>query len=812
MVNRKILAVVISLVFLISIIPLAPLPSATSFKAKEPGNEITAISKISGNLMQKIEDAISTNHPNKLLPTLIQTTARNYDKLISAINDAGGIVTHTFKYTNGLAAKIPAKNILKIAENELIQKIYYDVEWSLSSSPNLNVNVFDTMKEQAISLSEKYQTISATPEILKNLKTLKPNTYWNPTAMGATPVWSKGYLGQDSLVVIIDTGIYSGNFMFAGTSIIGGVDLSDDVGTQFEGWDSPTNHWHGSHVAGIIAGTGGIIVPADYPLALAIERYTGQPLPPGDPYGYPGTKVIWLLGMAPFADLYIIKIFDHTGAGVEESKVIEAIEYAISLKLEQGLDVDVISMSLSGPTLFDGRDLEDQVVDFATSVGITVVAAAGNDGPAPMTTGSPGTANTAITVAAVANPVNTRVFWDVFYGWPGLGYYLFTSETPQVIYFSSRGPTADGRLKPTISATGVFVLSAYHNVTEGIYNGSAFASGTSMATPAVSGAIALLNSYAENNFGENVASPEDYRQAITKGAVWLDGYTAWDQGAGYLNVYNALEALKADNSLGDKAPELPPKAWLEPIANVPIFGAGKYKAYIRNLKPGHKVEFIFYVSHLTSMIKLDIRKVYLGDENPLGINSFEVYIQSAKRSTYAYYVESANVNGSATFIITDYETKLIGHAYDASFDPLTRLAPIEPGYVKIVIENDWTSYDEVSAEIVITVKARMMPHPDYVQIGFIGQGEDTGWIPINVPKGVKSVEIQLLWLHDWSMYPTSDLDVIVRWEKGLDYNGATLNSPERVILERPTYIYVLIVGFTIYTGYPEPYVLLVWFR
>lgn len=76
--------------------------------------------------------------------------------------------------------------------------------------------------------------------------------------------------------------------------------------------------------------------------------------------------------------------------------------------MEQGYDVDVISMSLGGSTLFDGRDLEDTVVDYATSVGITVVAAAGNEGPASMTIGTPGSAESAITVAAAAHSVNTR--------------------------------------------------------------------------------------------------------------------------------------------------------------------------------------------------------------------------------------------------------------------------------------------------------------------------------------------------------------------------------------------------------------------
>jgi len=801
--KRKILAIVVTLVFIISIVPLAPLPSTLSLQTKETEPEVMSTAKISGYLMQEIQEAISSNQPNKLLPTLIKTTTKNYDELISAIYNMGGIVTHTFKYATGIAAKIPAKNILELAKNELIQKISYDVERALASNPNLDVNIFDAMKEQAIQLEEKYQTISITPETLKDLKTLNPNNYWNPTAMGATPLWDDGYRGQGSLVVIIDTGIYTDHFMFWGTDIVGGVDLSFEADDPvYGGWDNPYNHFHGSHVAGILASTSGIIVPANDPLALAIERYTGQPLPSYDSE----SKVIWLLGMAPAASLYIIKIFDHTGAGVPESKVIEAIEYAIDLKLTGKYDVDIISMSLGGPTLYDGRDLEDQTVDFATKIGITVVAAAGNEGPASMTVGSPGTANTAITVAAAAHPVNTRVFWDLYHEIPGIGYYLYTSDMPQIYAFSSRGPTSDGRLKPTISATGMFVLSAYPP------QDIAFASGTSMATPAASGAVALLNSYAENRFGEDVASPEDYRQAITKGAVWLDGYSEWDQGAGYLNVYNALEALKADESIGDRSPKLPRRAHLAHIANIPIYGAGKYKTYIKDLPPGHKVEFIFYVSHWTSEIKLELKNVYLGDENPLGLNSFEVYIQSAKRSTYAYYVDSANVWGDATFKITDYETTWSGAVTGVYTDPRTRLAPIEPGYVKIVIENDWTSFDEVSAEIVITVKAEKMPCPDYVQFGFIREGKSTDWIPIEVPEGTKRAEILLIWLHGWNMYPTSDLDLYVEWDEGVVLDGATWNSPERVILENPTTISVQVSGFTIYTKHPEPYILLIWFQ
>lgn len=752
------------------------------------------MTKISPILMEKI--TLAGDNP---INVIIETKTNDYSTITSTIENMGGTINYEYKYVNAIAASIPPDKLSKLITIDEIVKIYYDQERPLSSGKfNVDPNAFDTFKEEALFLKNNFETITATTEILTSLE---PSTYWNPTAMAATPVWAEGYMGQGSLAVIIDTGIWAGHFMFAGTNIIGGVDLSFDVGTPYEGWSAPWNHYHGSHVAGILASTGGIIVPADDPLAVAIERYTGAPLPPGDPYGYPDTKIIWLLGMAPLAELYIIKIFDHTGAGVPEWKIMEAVEYAISLKIEKGYDVDIISMSIGGATLYDGRDPYDQLMDYATSVGITLVAAAGNEGPATMTISSPGSANTAITVGAAANPVNTRVFWEYYYGIPGVGYYLFTSETPQIYAFSGRGPTSDGRCKPTVSATGIFVLSALPS--EANPQGLGFASGTSMATPAVSGAVALLNSYAEITLGEDLASPEDYKQAITQGAVWLEGYDTRDQGAGYLNAFNSLEALKADDSLGDAAPELPEWAWLEPIINVPIVVKGRYSTSVENLAPGHKVEFIFYVGHWTESIELTLSNVFLGEENPFGINSFEVYIQSAKRTMYAYFIDTANVWGDASFLITDFETVWTGEVTGVYWDPTTRLAPIEPGYIKIVIENDWTSYDEISADIEIVVKAKKPAKPDFSMVGCITEGETTDWVHVEVPEGTGKAIIELSWLFSWAAYPTNDLDLIVQWFNGTEWfvalEGATLNSPERVVLDNPVDIYVLVSGYTVYT-------------
>jgi subtilisin family serine protease len=768
------------------------------------------LSKISPTLLDKIRE-----HKSSMVNVLVETYNGDYYSVTLDVKDLGGKVTSKYKYINALAVSIPADKVIQLSRSSNVKRIYYDEKRSLQSGFNPSPGIIrdngnlDPMIDIPVPMeTDDYREVSISP---KELTSLKPNTYWNPTAMGAKPVWEEGYLGQNSYVAIIDTGIWTGHFMFQNTSFVGGIDLSWDNLTirekypeyapsypwnaTYEGWDNQYNHYHGSHVAGILASTGGIIMPEDDPFVQAVELYTGEPLPVYEP----GYKVLWLLGMAPKASLYIVKIFDHTGGGVPEALILDSLEHIIGLKLEQGIDIDVISMSLGGPTLYDGRDLEDQLIDYITSLGITVVAAAGNDGPAPMTVGSPGSANTAIAVGAAAHPVNTRVFWDIYYESPGIGYYLYTSEEPQIIYFSSRGPTSDGRDKPTVSATGVFVLSAYPSIGD---EGLAWASGTSMATPAVSGAVALLNSYAEiNSLG---ASPEDYREAIFNGAVWLSGYDIYDQGAGYLNVSGALQALRADGSLGSVPPQLPPEGSLENITNVPIAGFGEYSASITDLPPGHDVALVFEITEATNSVKLEINVGDLGS-NPLGANSFEVYIQSAKRTISNYYIESANVDGAAWFLITDDETTWGGATYGVYYASHV----LEPGYMKIIVENDWTSFDPLSCNITITVAETDPQAPDIMFSGNITQGGQVE-LNISVPSYAGKTVIELWWMHNWSSYPTSDLDLIVFWDEGTNLEGATLNSPERVVLRNPTSIYIIIDGYEIYATV-EPFEIRVFF-
>jgi hypothetical protein len=160
-------------------------------------------------------------------------------------------------------------------------------------------------------------------------------------------------------------------------------------------------------------------------------------------------------GVAPGARLVSVKVLDRQGRG-SLLTVIRGLQMALQL------GVDVVSMSLGGSACARGDCPLCQAVDRVSERGILVVVAAGNSGRGGEgTIGCPGQARGAITVGAV-------------------------DKTRRLADFSSRGPTRDGRPKPDLVAPGVSITSVNYQ------GGFMACSGTSMATPHVAGAAALL--------------------------------------------------------------------------------------------------------------------------------------------------------------------------------------------------------------------------------------------------------------------------------------------------------------------------------
>ncbi len=250
------------------------------------------------------------------------------------------------------------------------------------------------------------------------------------------------------------------------------------------------DHGHGTHVASIAFGDG-----------------TG------------GSGAATYKGVAPGAAIYAAKVLDQSGSGLE-SQVIAGIDWCVS----QG--VRIISMSLGSSAPSDGQDSLSQAVDAAVSSGAVVVVAAGNSGDEPGTVGSPGAAAQAITVAACAE-------WSAPAGAPN------HSDGIYVTPFSSRGPTLDNRVKPDICAPGLTITAAK----AGTVSGYVTYSGTSMATPFVSGIVALALQ------ANPILSPADLRQKLEataqdRGPAGKDN----DIGAGLLDGYALVASAKGGTS------------------------------------------------------------------------------------------------------------------------------------------------------------------------------------------------------------------------------------------------------------------------
>lgn len=239
-------------------------------------------------------------------------------------------------------------------------------------------------------------------------------------------VWAAtGWRGQGIKVAIIDTGIDLAHPDFAGRIM---------ASKSFVGGPAKDENGHGTHVAGIVAGSG----------AQAHGKY---------------------VGVAPAALLYVAKVLDARGGGVM-SGVMAGIEWAV---LEQ--QVHIINLSLGGTGSGDGSDALSTLCDEAvTQAGVVVCVAAGNSGPGERTIGSPGCARRVITVGAA-------------------------TDQDRIAAFSSRGPTVDGRIKPDICFPGVDIIAAQAEGTRlgtVVEAGYVTANGTSMATPHATGVAALM--------------------------------------------------------------------------------------------------------------------------------------------------------------------------------------------------------------------------------------------------------------------------------------------------------------------------------
>lgn len=318
--------------------------------------------------------------------------------------------------------------------------------------------------------------------------------------LGADFAHTKGFYGNGIGVAILDSGILPHpDFVQNGNRILRFIDFTEntsgfargmtekyrlgksnehsDRGTMPQYYD-PAGH--GTHVAGILCGDG----------TLSAGKYCG---------------------LAPKAHMVCCRVLDERGEG-SATVVAEAIRWVIAQKEKYGIRI----LNLSFGSTENGTEAATELIALAEAAwdcGLIVVASSGNSGPKPGSVTAPGSSKKVITVGGEAIELK-----------PG------------------RGPTFECVMKPELVAPSSGIMStAASRVASGkqgvryYYTGR---SGTSMATPMVSGAIAVLLGCVPELTNKEV-------KAILRRSAVPTGLSKEYQGWGRVNLRNMLQEVGA---------------------------------------------------------------------------------------------------------------------------------------------------------------------------------------------------------------------------------------------------------------------------
>jgi serine protease AprX len=354
----------------------------------------------------------------------------------------------------------------------------------------------------------------------------------------ADQVWAGGVTGRGIGIAILDSGINGLNPDVAyPTKTVANVKftlnfnyLTEDTttlprpGGQLFIANLPNTDitgGHGTHVAGIAAGNG-------------------------------GTSFGAYRGVAPGANL--IGLSAGEGTVVVYASALQAVDWMIDNRVKY--NIKVVNNSYGGMGEYDPTNPVVEAMKSVYDAGITVVFAAGNDGPDGNTMNDLSVAPWVISVAAgcklfVTDPTNSASQCVDAGG-----------RAPVLAGFSSRGVAGDPLLHPDVTAPGVRIVSArsYTGIVAplgitGDLNACNIAvqnlddftcmSGTSMAAPQVAGVVALMQEAANGRL-----TPAEVEAILVNTARPQPGYANWEQGAGYVDAYAAVQAARTQGGLG----------------------------------------------------------------------------------------------------------------------------------------------------------------------------------------------------------------------------------------------------------------------
>jgi serine protease AprX len=337
-----------------------------------------------------------------------------------------------------------------------------------------------------------------------------------------------GYTGAGVGVAIMDSGIDGGNpdVAFPGKTVANVKffakfhDVLEDDGTPRLGGElyvenlrnTDNSSGHGTHVAGIVAGSG--------------ESTFGA-----------------YRGVAPGAHLVGLSVGE--GTAIVNLTVLQATDWLIDNAARYG--IRVVNNSWGSNGTFNPDDPTNRAMRALYDAGLTVVFAAGNEGPGQNTMNRRSVAPWVISVAAgckiwVQDPTDSQSQCN-------------DGRDRVLANFSSRGIPGDPMYRPDVTAPGVRIVSTRSSTGTlmnaldanadaricniGIQNLANYtcASGTSMSAPHVAGVIALMMEASGGRL-----TPDGAMDLLVRTAVPLPGYAEWEVGAGWVDALAAVRA------------------------------------------------------------------------------------------------------------------------------------------------------------------------------------------------------------------------------------------------------------------------------
>jgi serine protease AprX len=352
--------------------------------------------------------------------------------------------------------------------------------------------------------------------------------------------------GDDIVWAVIDSGVQADHAHFISNKTLthsSVAELHRDFTDETNPQPIVDGYGHGTHVAGIIAG--GMTYSASSPFTVYQRSYetdsTGRVISVISKREMKDGDI--MNGIAPLCRLVSLKVLDENGEG-KTSNVIRALTY-----IREKVNGDPKISRIHGVNISLGYEFDAEMfacgqsplcveVDRLVNSGVVVVTAAGNTGYGQLdsterTTGvglsntinDPGNAALALTVGSTHRD---------------------SPHTYGVSYFSSKGPTGDGRLKPDLVAPGERITSCAAGKCLQSHNGpvpeatTAYIddSGTSMAAPHVSGAIAAFLSIRR----EFIQRPLRIKEIFMGTATCL-GRERYFQGSGLVDLMRAIQSI-----------------------------------------------------------------------------------------------------------------------------------------------------------------------------------------------------------------------------------------------------------------------------